>query len=538
MKNSLSRISGVISIGTILSKAGGMARQILIAAVFGVGTIYDAYNYAYILPGFFLVLIGGINGPLHNAIVTILSRKGSKDSAYILSAVNTYILLSFILISLFLFFEADLVIRIVGPGLDQNTHIIAVNQLKIMSPIILLSGFIGTGFGALNAKKEFLLPSLSPIISSIVLILAIVIFWLDQSDNFMFINIGIERTLILAQATLIGAIIQFLVQIPILRKKGLFKLKLIFNWRNSSVHDVWKIIIPASLSSGMLQINVFTDLFFASNIVSAAAGLSYANFLVQAPLGLLSNAILLPLLPIFSTLNNKEDLKELTRRIRQGFIYCSASMIFIGSMFIALSVPITTLFFARGVFDSKAIMLVSKLLICYGIGMPAYLIRDLLVRIFYSIGKSNYPFKISLIAIFINIALDWSLIGGPTPFGRCIPLNLGAEGIVLATVIVNIFSSIKLFKKLSIEINSIPLKKWSFDFIKLIICGLITGLFALKISEIYPLLFNNFLWEIFLILVTIILSFFIFTFLSKQLGIKEIGDLSHLFRGKFNPHLM
>ena len=66
MKNSLKSISALISIGTVLSKAGGMARQIAIAAVFGVGTIYDAYNYAYILPGFFLILVGGINGPIHN----------------------------------------------------------------------------------------------------------------------------------------------------------------------------------------------------------------------------------------------------------------------------------------------------------------------------------------------------------------------------------------------------------------------------------------------------------------------------------------
>ena len=37
-------------------------------------------------------------------------------------------------------------------------------------------------------------------------------------------------------------------------------------------------IAPASLSSGMIQINVFTDLFFASKIVGAAAALSLARF--------------------------------------------------------------------------------------------------------------------------------------------------------------------------------------------------------------------------------------------------------------------
>ena len=37
-----------ISFGTSLSKLAGCIRQIFIAAAFGVGVTYDAFNYAYI----------------------------------------------------------------------------------------------------------------------------------------------------------------------------------------------------------------------------------------------------------------------------------------------------------------------------------------------------------------------------------------------------------------------------------------------------------------------------------------------------------
>ena len=70
----------------------------------------------------------------------------------------------------------------------------------------------------------------------------------------------------------------------------------------------------------MLQINVFTDLFFASGIVGAAAGLGYANLLVQTPLGLISNALLVPLLPTFSRLTAPEARPQLIDRIRQGLM--------------------------------------------------------------------------------------------------------------------------------------------------------------------------------------------------------------------------
>ena len=39
-----------ISFGTSLSKLAGCIRQIFIAAAFGVGVTYDAFNYAYIVP--------------------------------------------------------------------------------------------------------------------------------------------------------------------------------------------------------------------------------------------------------------------------------------------------------------------------------------------------------------------------------------------------------------------------------------------------------------------------------------------------------
>ena len=67
-----------ISFGTSLSKLAGCIRQIFIAAAFGVGVTYDAFNYAYIIPGFLLIIIGGINGPLHNAVVAVLTPLNKK----------------------------------------------------------------------------------------------------------------------------------------------------------------------------------------------------------------------------------------------------------------------------------------------------------------------------------------------------------------------------------------------------------------------------------------------------------------------------
>ena len=67
-----------ISFGTALSKLVGFAREACIAAAFGIGITYDAFNYAYIIPGFFLIIIGGINGAFHNAVVAVLTPIDKK----------------------------------------------------------------------------------------------------------------------------------------------------------------------------------------------------------------------------------------------------------------------------------------------------------------------------------------------------------------------------------------------------------------------------------------------------------------------------
>ena len=96
---------------------------------------------------------------------------------------------------------------------------------------------------------------------------------------------------------LAGAVIQWLMQLPAQWRSGLGGFRLRFDFRQPEVQDVLKIMGPATFSSGMMQINVWTDLFFASFIPNADAAVSamgYAGLLVQTPLGILSNVILVP----------------------------------------------------------------------------------------------------------------------------------------------------------------------------------------------------------------------------------------------------
>ncbi len=532
MSKSIREIAFVVSLGTLLSKFGGMARQLVLAGAFGISSAYDAYNYAYILPGFFLVLLGGINGPLHNSMVTLLADKNKIDSRLFISSINNILSLILLTISFFVFFSSDLLINLVGPSLSPEIKDIASYQLKIMSPIIFLSGLIGIGFGSLNAKKEFFIPTISPLISSLIIIIAVSNFWINKETSMDIYEFNLKGGVILAKATFIGALSQYLIQIPFLIKKGIFAISFSIQTKYSELKRAWRMIAPASLSSGMIQINVLTDLFFASKIAGAAAALSYANFLVQAPLGIISNSILIPLLPVFVNLKARENHFKLIKKIHQGLNISSSSMVFLGSIFISLSAPIVSLIYGRGSFNQNAIDVVSQLLIAYGIGMPFYLLRDLLVRVFYGIEDARTPFKISTLAILLNLFFDWFLIGGTSPWGELSPINLGVNGLVYSTTFVNLFACILLLLKLNNKVDNLKLSKILSQNLRIILIGLISGISSFFIFKIIylPYSFFNLLFKI---IISSGINFAIFNFLAIILKVYDIDTLNKFLKKRF-----
>ena len=210
-----------ISFGTGLSKLVGFTREAFIASAFGIGITYDAFNYAYIIPGFFLIIIGGINGSFHNAVVAVLTPINNRDSGVVLTQVSIKLTLILILLGLFIYFNASFLINLIGPNLSNEAKSIATFQLKILTPCIPLSGFIGLSFWALNSRNKFLISSISPAIISVTIIFFILLSWISNQINTTFL----PSSALLASATLVGTVTQFFIQIRAINKIGLLRFK-------------------------------------------------------------------------------------------------------------------------------------------------------------------------------------------------------------------------------------------------------------------------------------------------------------------------
>ena len=467
---SLAGIAGIVAAATLISKLFGLVRQQAIAAAFAVGPVADAYNFAYVIPGFLVVLLGGINGPFHSAIVSVIAKRRREEIGPLVESISTLVSLALIAIAVGIALFSAPIIDFVAQGLGDTEPVaraIAIRQLQIMAPMAVFAGLIGIGFGTLNADDQYWLPSVSPMFSSVAVIAGLGILYAAIGSDITEQNYFMLGGMVLAGTTLLGAVLQWLVQLPALWRSGLGRLRLRFNWQESGVQEVFKILAPATFSSGMMQINVFTDLFFASYIPATAAALGYANLLVQTPLGIISNVILVPFLPIFARLAAPENWPELKDRIRQSLMMTALTMLPLGALIMTLALPIVQVIYERGAFDLAAAEIVTAVLVAYGLGMFVYLARDVLVRVYYALGDGQTPFRISLVNIGLNAVLDYFFIRW-----------FGAPGLVLATVGVNITSTLAMVILLERKLNGLPWLQWGRSIAVLTVLSGIAGMAA------------------------------------------------------------
>lgn len=391
---SLLRAASLIAILSLLSKAVGLVRDMVLAYYCGLSLVTDAYNTAYLIPGSFaLLMLGGLNGPFHSAVVSTLTRPWQEhDRETYETVLDTTLVFTCLLmgsVALLLYFTAPQIIGL-WHTLSVQTAQLAVLQLQIMAPMFLLAGLIGISYGVLNIRQSFFTPSLSPIMASLTIILALIFF---SSPN------PLSLSQALAWGTLIGAVCQLFLQlIPLMRGFRLRRLRL--NFGHPLFHALLRLLFPAILSSTVGQINLFVIYFFAGAADKGISAFQLGNRLLQLPLGILLTALLVPLLPVLSSAAQEKDhYFTLKKRLNQGLrpiflitLPVTVILIFWGPFLIAF-------LFEKGRFTAEDTYLTHQVLMYLSLSITLYAVRDLLIRVFYALKDSRVPFLTTFVSI-------------------------------------------------------------------------------------------------------------------------------------------
>ena len=426
---SLMKAAWLVAVLIVASKIMGFLRDVVIANFYGATVVSDAYFYAYQIPALAMILLGGVGGPFHSATVAVFTKliddEKLKANEFLNKLFNTFTTATFfvfLILAILVFIFSDEIMKIIILHGSDELIGLASLHLKIMSPVLILGGLVGIYFGLLISYKEFVLPNISPIVVSIVIITSITIAKHDTTG------------VVLAGATMLGALCQFLLQLPKIRKLG-YTCKPNFNFlHNTEFKNLLELLFPAILSSTVGQIYVYVDMFFASQLTEGAwTAIGYSNRIFQFPVGILVTAFLVPLFPIFSKLvaqNNHEDIKYYFSK-GVGMLNFVAFPILISILL--LGHDAIRLVFERGAFTPNATAMVYQALFCLSFAIIPYVFRDSLTRVFYAFNDSKTPFIIAFCAIILKIILNSLFVD-----------RFGISGITMSVTLVTLFNAVML----------------------------------------------------------------------------------------------
>ena len=152
---------------------------------------------------------------------------------------------------------APYVIAVLAPGFPAEKAALTIQLTRIMFPFILLVSLAALVMGMLNAKNVFGMPALASSFFNVGSIVGGVAFcyWLDPQANWRHPHFG-ERGLVgLAIGSLLGGLLQLLVQLPSAHGVG-FRFRFDFHWRDPGVRTILALMGPATIAASAVQVNV------------------------------------------------------------------------------------------------------------------------------------------------------------------------------------------------------------------------------------------------------------------------------------------
>ena len=214
----------------------------------------------------------------------------------------------------------------------------------------------------------------------------------------------------MAVGVLIGGLMQFLVQVPLLRKKG-FRYSPFLDFRDPEFRRVMALFVPVAIGLAGTRINVLVNTILVTPLAQGSVSwLNYAFRIMHLPLGLFGIAVGTVALPSLSRLVLEKD----TAAVRSTLVDSLKMVLFLTvptSVLIAfLSRPITRVIYQRGHFTADDTAATAGALVLYTLGIPFMAALRNVAAVFYAYKDAKTPMYASFASIGLNIVLNLSLM--------------------------------------------------------------------------------------------------------------------------------
>ena len=374
MSKKLLKSGVLVSALTLVSRILGLVRDMIVAGVLGAGAVSDVFLFANRIPNFLRRLFA--EGAFSKAFVPVLAEYNAENdldkTREFVAKVSGSLGMIVTLVTLVAMVASPVVAALFGTGwfidwlndgADAEKFTQASLLLKITFPYLWFITFVALSGAVLNTIGKFGVMAFSPVLLNIAMI-GMALFGADYFER---------PDIALAWGIFLGGLLQFLFQIPFMKKAGLL-VKPKWAWNDEGVKKVRTLMLPALFGVSVTQI---------------------------------------------SKIAKQKDLAETQRRenfqntldwgIRMVLLLGIPAMIGIA----VLAQPMIMTIFMRGKFTLADVVSTSHALWIMCLGLNSYMLISILANGFYANQNTKTPVKIGLIATASNMCFGLLAI----PFG-------------------------------------------------------------------------------------------------------------------------
>ncbi|MBN2207991.1 MAG: murein biosynthesis integral membrane protein MurJ [Candidatus Coatesbacteria bacterium] len=405
----ITRAASVVGIGTLFSRVLGLFRDVVLARMLPASTSMDAFVVAFRIPNLLRRLFG--EGALNAAFVPVfseyLANRPKKDAFELARIVLTTLFLILAVISAAVLLFAPWLVRIQvagwsGDALSTGADKIEVTTLllRLMFPYVILICLTALAAAMLNTLKHFASGAFYPVLLNVSLI----------ASALYFSRYFAEPVVALAVGVLVGGVLQLLLQVPPLVKRG-FKYRPMLSFKHPGLRRIVLMMLPSMLAFGVVELNTYVDMLLASFLPAGSnTYLFFANRLVQLPLALFGIAVATPILPKLSKLFAQGRTSDFRNTYALGLRLIVFSTLPSTAGLIILRKPIINLLYERGAFTRETTNAVAFALLFYAIGIFAFAATKLAATAFYARKDMKTPVIVAAVALVSNVVLNLILM--------------------------------------------------------------------------------------------------------------------------------
>ncbi len=426
-QGSFVRASGVMAVGTALSRVTGVLRLLALVYAVHFRGLADAYNLANTLPNVVhdVVLGGIVSATFVPVFVSRLAgddERGAWDAISAVTSVTLVVIgvasIGFLVASPFIVDAMTALNHASQAGVERK---VATDLLVLFVPQLACYGAISVATALLNARRRFAAPMFAPIANNLVLVFALVAFGLwVRNPTLGGVYAHRSQLLVLGLGTTAGVMVQAFAMLPSLRRADLH-----LRWYPRFGHEaVRRILRLSGWTVGLVvtnQIALVVVLALSVHVgQGAVTAYTYAYTFFQLPYGVVAVSIMSAAAPELAASFTRKDMARFRRRMDSGLRAMLAIIVPAAVGMLVLAKPLLSLL-GHLIGHPGSTGTTAVALAMLAIGLPGFCVFLYVVRVFQSTQDLRSAFWLYVLENAVNIVGAVALAG-----------PLGVRGIALS----------------------------------------------------------------------------------------------------------